>query len=675
MKSTTKTFATGALLLAFAGTSARADIAVNLNGQPLATSVSPMQIGGRTLVPMRDIFEALGADISWNALAQTITAQKDLTKIQLAIDNPNALVNGRNVVLEQPATLVNGRTFVPLRFVAEATGAQVDWNGPLQLISIRSQALTPTNPNIPVNTVPNPPLGGGTQVADARTIAVPEDAVVPVTFDQALSSATARVGQTFTATVVSRRLGDSEFPAGTKIEGRVIESRPSQNNEPGVLDVEWFGAQLPDGSRVPLRGELTSLDTSNVQMTGGRIVASGARDNNKLKVIGIGAGAGFVLGRVLGTNSTVTTILGAAGGYLFGKSRDRKAQEATISAGTTLGVRLNDDVRYADTADYFRYRSQFLRVSNDAPRYDPNYYGFDETAAVPRDARNSNRYAGAGYDYSDRLPDPVVGNPGNIGDIYPEDVDGRGPVRDNRPPRNRPRNPRPRDDRFEDDRFPNDRVGDDRFRDDRTRDNREVRGLQQISIPEGAVVPVTLDQALSSATARVGQTFTATVLSQRLGDSEFPAGSKLEGRVVESRPQEGNEPGTLDLEFRNAVLPDGSVIPLRGQLVSMDEKSVETQNGRIVAKAGAKNNNDRLKVIGIGAAAGFVVGRVIKKDGILPSLLGALGGYLYGAKQGDKPAEAKVPQGARLGVRLDDDVRYSDSTNYGSYRTQFLRQS
>ncbi|RYG74152.1 copper amine oxidase N-terminal domain-containing protein [bacterium] len=671
MNTKNQKIAAGAVLFALAGSSAaHADIAVNLNGQPLTTSVSPMQVGGRTLVPMRDIFEALGAQLSWNPVAQTITAQKDLTKIQLAIDNPNALVNGRNVVLEQPATLVNGRTFVPLRFVAEATGAQVDWNGALQLISIRGNGAAPANASIPVNTNPGTPLGG-TQVANARTIAIPEDAVIPVQIDQALTSATARVGQTFTASIISRRLGDSEFPAGTKIEGRVIEARPSQNNQPGVLDIEWFGAVTPDGDRVPLQGDLTSLDTSNVQMTGGRIVANGAKKNDKLKVIGIGAGAGFVLGRVLGTNSTVTTILGAAGGYLFGKSRDKRAQEATIATGTTLGVRLNDDVRYADTSDYFAYRSQFLRASDpNAGRFDPNYYGFDETAAIPSDTRgnnNPNRYAG--YDYSDRLPQPSLGNPGNIGDIYPEDVQGRGLNQDNRPIDNRPIDNRPFDNRPIDN-----RPVDNRFPDVQIPDNRQVAGLQQISIPEGAVVPVTLDQGLTSATAKVGQQFTATIISERLGDSEFPAGSKLQGRVIESRPQQGDEPGTLDLEFRNAVLPDGTTIPLRGELVSLDDKSVQTQNGRIVAKAGGKNN-DRLKVIGIGAAAGFVVGRVVKKDGILPSLLGALGGYLYSNKKGDKPAEAKVPQGARLGVRLDDDVRYSDTTDYYGYRNRYLRQS
>ncbi|PQV64157.1 Copper amine oxidase N-terminal domain-containing protein [Abditibacterium utsteinense] len=681
MKSQPKILAASALSLALAAGAARADIAVNLNGQPLATGAAPMQIGGRTLVPMRDIFEALGAQLSWNPVAQTITAQKDLTKIQLAINNPDALVNGRSIRLEQPATLINGRTFVPLRFVAEATGAQVDWNGPLQLISIRSNlshqgpviAQNPGNSNFPgglqagglqpgasdetdldelgANNSSETRLerrrrrqerrqsqSDGSQVAAARAISIPSGAVVPVQLDQNLSSATARVGQTFTATILSRRLGDSEFPAGTKVSGRVIEARPSENGQPGVLDLDWTTAVLPDGTRVPLRGELTSLDTSNVQMTGGRIVAPGAKSDNKLKVIGVGAGAGFVLGRVLKTNSTVTTILGAAGGYLFGKARDRKAQEATLTAQTTLGVRLADAVRYADTDDYFGPRSNFLRASvvgNDD--FNPSDYGYDTSTSVPRNDVNApGRYGD--YGYANELPLPAPGDndaPIGVGDIYPEDTNTNSNDLDN---------------------------------------GQQVAGYQQISIPSGAVVPVTIDQEISSATARVGQTFTATVVSQRLGDSEFPAGTKVSGRVIEARAQQGTDPGVLDLEFRDAVLPNGTRVALRGDLVGLDDASVQTQNGRIVARAGANKKNDKLKVIGIGTAAGFVLGRVLKKDGLLPSLLGALGGYLYSGKNGnDKPGQAVVAQGARLGIRLGEDVRYG-SPDYYTYRAQYLRQ-
>ena len=636
MKNTKHILIAGALL-ATAGFSgiADADIAVQLDGQPLATSTAPVQMNGRTLVPLRDIFEALGAKVDWNPAAQTIVATQGTTQIGLAINNTNASVNGRIVKLDQAATLVNGRTFVPLRFVAEATGAKVDWSSALQQVSI----MTARNnaPAIPVggtNTLPNYNAPGttGSQVANYRQISIPAGVVIPVTLDQALNSATTRVGSTFTASIKSVRLGDSEFPAGTKIEGIVTEAQPSANNQPGVLDMQWTTAILPDGTRVPLRGELTSLDTDNVSNQGGRLVASGAKKDDRLKVIGIGAGAGFVLGRVLKSNSTVSTILGAAGGYLFSRSRDKKAAEASLAQNTALGVELTDATRYTDTTDYGRFRDPYLRDVN--TRFNPDDYGYDQRASV-RPTDNFDGYqttntltAAPQYDNNGQLYNPPAPGNTNITNTLPP-VPG----------------------------FPN--------------DNNSVAGARQISIPAGAVVPVKMTTALSSATARVGQEISATVESSKLGDSEFPAGTTLLGRVTEARPMQGNEPGVLDFDFNTAVLPSGERVSLRGDLTTLDDNSVQTTGGRIMAKEG-KGGGDKLKVIGIGTAAGFVIGRVLKKDGILPSLLGALGGYLYGANKGDKPAEAKVDAGARLGVRLDQRVAYNDDTYYG-YRDTYLR--
>ena len=631
MKTTKNILIAGALLATagLSGTANAADISVQLNGQPLATSTAPVQMNGRTLVPLRDIFEALGANVQWNPAAQTILATRGQTQIGLAINNRNATVNGKTVVLDQAATLLNGRTLVPLRFVAEATGATVNWNPALQQVSIGTPQTY--NPTIPVgttnpNTLPNyglpAPTNTGSQVANYRQISIPAGVVIPVTLDQTLNSALTRVGSTFTASTKSVRLGDSEFPAGTKIEGRVTEARPSQNNKPGVLDMEWTAALLPDGTRVPLSGQLTSLDTDNVSNQGGRLVASGARKDDRLKVIGIGAGAGFVLGRVLDTNSTVSTILGAAGGYLFSRSRDKKAEEARLAQNTTLGVELTQAARYTDTTDYGRFRDPYLRDVN--TRFNPQDYGYDQSTSV----RPSDNYDG--YQVTNTLPNPVY--------------DANGQIALNPPiPTN------------------NNVFG----------DNQTVAGARQISIPAGAVVPVKLNVSLSSATARVGQEFTATVDSQQLGDSEFPAGTTLLGRVVEARRMQGNEPGVLDFDFTTAILPGGERVGLRGDLTTLDDKSVQTEGGRIIAKAG-NDGGDKLKVIGIGTAAGFVIGRVLKKDGIVPSLLGALGGYIFSQSKGDKPSEAQVAAGSRIGVRLNQRVAYNDDSYYG-YRDAYLR--
>ncbi len=111
-------------------------IKVYLNGQLLSFDQPPVIVGGRTLVPMRAIFEALGASISWDAGTRMVTAYLGDTSIKLIIGMQSAQVNGHETALEQPAQIMNGRTMVPLRFVAEALNCQVSWNGDTRTIYI-----------------------------------------------------------------------------------------------------------------------------------------------------------------------------------------------------------------------------------------------------------------------------------------------------------------------------------------------------------------------------------------------------------------------------------------------------------------------------------------------------------------------------------------------------------
>jgi phosphate transport system substrate-binding protein len=90
------------------------------------------------MVPMRVIFEALGAYLVWDDATRTVTATKAANSIRLTIGQPSATLNNRAVSLEQPAQIINNRTLVPLRFVSEALGAQVDWDGRNNLVKITS---------------------------------------------------------------------------------------------------------------------------------------------------------------------------------------------------------------------------------------------------------------------------------------------------------------------------------------------------------------------------------------------------------------------------------------------------------------------------------------------------------------------------------------------------------
>jgi hypothetical protein len=114
-----------------------ADIGVEVNGRPVAFgAVAPQRIGGRVLIPLRAVVEALGAEVKWNAATQTVSGLKGEREFSLAIGSRNASVNGMSVSLDVPAQMFSGTTMVPLRFVAEALGAEVEWNAATQQVVI-----------------------------------------------------------------------------------------------------------------------------------------------------------------------------------------------------------------------------------------------------------------------------------------------------------------------------------------------------------------------------------------------------------------------------------------------------------------------------------------------------------------------------------------------------------
>lgn len=110
---------------------AQDDIKVKLDGQFIQFDVSPVNISGRTMVPMRAIFEKLGYEVEWDGNQKKITAVHEVQTIVLYQDNPTATIIDQcsvNIILDVPPTAVNGRTLVPLRFIAETAGAKVDWD-------------------------------------------------------------------------------------------------------------------------------------------------------------------------------------------------------------------------------------------------------------------------------------------------------------------------------------------------------------------------------------------------------------------------------------------------------------------------------------------------------------------------------------------------------------------
>ena len=106
----------------------KSEIKVTLNGKKLSFDQPPVIENGRTLVPLRAIFEALGAEIAWDSETQTIRAIRYGTYVELQIGSNEMKVNSEIKVLDVPAKTINDRTMVPARAIAEAFGCSVSWD-------------------------------------------------------------------------------------------------------------------------------------------------------------------------------------------------------------------------------------------------------------------------------------------------------------------------------------------------------------------------------------------------------------------------------------------------------------------------------------------------------------------------------------------------------------------
>ena len=110
------------------------DITVSVNGTKVEFDVPPMIINGRTMIPVRKVFEMLGANVEWVAEMRLALATYKTSIIAIGIDeysfSVTDVISGqtKSVSLDVPAQIVNDRTLIPLRAVAEALGNTVDWD-------------------------------------------------------------------------------------------------------------------------------------------------------------------------------------------------------------------------------------------------------------------------------------------------------------------------------------------------------------------------------------------------------------------------------------------------------------------------------------------------------------------------------------------------------------------
>lgn len=115
-------------------------ITVILDGEIVVfDSAQPTLINSRTMVPMRKIFEALGAVVEWDNTTQTAKAFKDGMTVEIAIGSNVMYSNGNAIEIDSPALLLRSKTYVPVRFISNALGAKVDWDQTKQIVYLTTR--------------------------------------------------------------------------------------------------------------------------------------------------------------------------------------------------------------------------------------------------------------------------------------------------------------------------------------------------------------------------------------------------------------------------------------------------------------------------------------------------------------------------------------------------------
>lgn len=104
-------------------------IRLMINNAYFTPSQPPIMENDRVLVPLRVIAEALGATVNWHGDTETITIEKENRIILMQINSDVVLINGESILIDVPPRLINDRTMVPVRAVSTALGSNVDWDG------------------------------------------------------------------------------------------------------------------------------------------------------------------------------------------------------------------------------------------------------------------------------------------------------------------------------------------------------------------------------------------------------------------------------------------------------------------------------------------------------------------------------------------------------------------
>ena len=143
---------------------------IKINNKVLESDTEPQIIDGRTMVPVRVIFEGVGATVGWNAETKTVTGKKGSDTVIMNVGEKAMTVNGKKVDMDGEAMIIDSRAFAPARYVAEAFGYDVSWNGDTKEVIIKDKIASPASVSTTQTTTKETTTETTTKASETTTI-------------------------------------------------------------------------------------------------------------------------------------------------------------------------------------------------------------------------------------------------------------------------------------------------------------------------------------------------------------------------------------------------------------------------------------------------------------------------------------------------------------------------
>lgn len=279
------------LLTLFAAPAMAGNIKVVVDGKDVAFTQPPIIENGSTLVPMRAIFEAMGATVSWDAATKTATGVKGSTTVVLKIGSTTPTINGAVKTIAVPGKVVNGSTLAPLRFIGEAFGGTVTWDGATQTATITSAGGSAPAVTKPAETKPAVTKPAETKPAETKPAETKPAATAGTPADAIKAAIAAFKPANATFTVNANVLGTSMGDIAVKLDGTGTIGADMKGSSKWNGDLGALGTSSPKGAFVPFSELICGPEAdaakllSGATMSGNVITVKGVAIPNSLKSV------------------------------------------------------------------------------------------------------------------------------------------------------------------------------------------------------------------------------------------------------------------------------------------------------------------------------------------------------------------------------------------------------